>query len=56
MKICPLPRISSLGPEICSSVLLTGAVFYTERVFLYRHGPTEHTVILISRQCESLAS
>ena len=29
------------------SVRLTGDVFCTERVFLYRHGPTEHTVILV---------
>ena len=48
MKVCPLTRISSLAPEICSNVLLSGDVFYTERVFLYRHGPTEHTVILVS--------
>ena len=47
MKVCPLTRISSLAPEICSNVLLTGDVFYTERVFLYRHDPTEHTVILV---------
>ena len=47
MKVCPLTRISSLAPEICSNVRLTGDVFYMERVFLYRHGPTEHTVILV---------
>ena len=42
MKVCPLIRISSLAPEICPSVLLTGDVFYAERVFLYCYGPTEH--------------
>ena len=47
MKVCPLTRISSPAQEICPNVLLTGDVFYTERVFLYRHGPTEHTVILV---------
>ena len=48
MKVFPLTRISSPAPEICPNVLLTGNVFYTERVFLYRHGPMEHTVILVS--------
>ena len=47
MKVCPLTRISSPAPEICPNVLLTVDVFYTKRVFLYRHGPTEHTVILV---------
>ena len=68
MKFCPLTRISSPAPEICPNVLLTGDVFYTERVCLYCHGPTEHRVILvggilhafygfmISLECESLAS
>ena len=68
MKVCPLTRISSSTPEICPNVLLTGDVFYVERVYLYRHCPTEHTVILvgsirqvfegfvISLECESLAS
>ena len=68
MKFCPLTRISSPAPEICPNVLLTGYVFYTERVCLYCHGPTEHRVILvggilhafygfmISLECESLAS
>ena len=46
MKVCPLARITSPAPEICPNVLLTGDVFYTERVFLYHHGPMEHTVIL----------
>ena len=49
MKVCPLTRISSLAPEICPNVLLTDNVFYTERVFLYRHGPTEHMAILVIR-------
>ena len=68
MKVCPLTRISSLAPEICPNVLLTRDVFYTERIFLYRHSPTEHTVILVGSilqvfqgfmiglECESLAS
>ena len=47
MKTCPLTRISSPAPEICPYVLLTRDVFYTERVFLCRHGPTEHTVTLV---------
>ena len=47
MKVCPLSRISSPAPEICPNVLLAGDVLYTERLFLYRHGPTEHTVILV---------
>ena len=47
MKVCPLTRISSLALEICSNVHLTGDVFYTEKVSLYHHGPTEHTVILV---------
>ena len=47
MKICPLTRLSSSAPEIGPKVLLSGDVSYTERVFLYRHGPTEHTVILV---------
>ena len=42
MKVCPLTTCSP-APEICPNVLLTGDVFYTERVFLYCHGPTEHT-------------
>ena len=46
MKVCPLTRVSSPDPEISLSVLRTGDVFYTERVFLYHHGPMEHTVIL----------
>ena len=33
MKVCPLTRISSPAPEIGPNVL-------------YRHSPTEHTVIL----------
>ena len=49
MKVCPLARISSPAPEICPNVLLPWDVFYTERVFLYRHGPMEHTVIFIGR-------
>ena len=47
MKVCPLTKISSLAPEICPNVLLTGDVFFTERVFLYCNGPMEHTVILV---------
>ena len=47
MKVCPLTRISSLAPEILSSVRLTVDIFYMERVFLYCYGPTEHTVILV---------
>ena len=47
MKVCSLTRISSPDPEICFNVLLTGDVFYTERVFLYRHSLMEHTVILV---------
>ena len=47
----PLTRLSSPAPEICPNVFLTRDVFYTERVFLYRHGPTEHmvkmTVVLV---------
>ena len=43
MKVCPVSRISSLAPEICSNVFLTADVFYMEKVFLYLHGPTEHT-------------
>ena len=42
-----LTRISSPAPEICPNALLTGNVFYTERVFLYPHGPTENTVIFV---------
>ena len=45
MKVCTLTRLSSLAPEIYPNVLLIGDVFYTERVFLYRHSPTEHMVI-----------
>ena len=65
MKIFPLTRVSNLASEICSNVLLTREVFCTERVFLYRHGPTELGVILvgsilqgfmISLECESPAS
>ena len=68
MKVCPLSRISSPAPETCPNVLLTGVVFYEERVFLYCHGPTEHMVILvfsipqvflgfmIGLECEYLAS
>ena len=41
MKVCPLTRISSLAPEICPNVLLTGYIFYTERILLYCHGPTK---------------
>ena len=48
MKVFPLTRISSLAPEFCPNVLVTGDVFYTERVFLYHHGPMEHTVILVN--------
>ena len=47
MKVCPLTRISSPAPEIDPNVHLTGDVLYTERVFLYRHSSTEHTVILV---------
>ena len=47
MKVCLLTRTSSLAPEICPNVPFTGDVFYTEKVFLYRHSPTEHTVILV---------
>ena len=47
MKVCLLTRISSPAPEICPNVVLTRYVFYMERVFLYRHSPTEHTVILV---------
>ena len=47
MKVCPLTRISSLAPEIGPNVFLTRDVFYTERAFLYRHSPMEHTVILV---------
>ena len=43
----PLTRISSSIPEICPNVLLTGEAFYTEIEVLYRHGPIEHTVILV---------
>ena len=46
MKVAPLTRISSRAQEVCPNVLLTWDIFYTERVFLYCHGPTEHTVIL----------
>ena len=35
------------APEICPSVLLTRDVFCAERVFLYHHGPKEHTVFLV---------
>ena len=68
MKVYPLTSISSPAPEIGPNVLLTGDVFYAERVFLYHHGPMEHTVILvgsilqvfqgfmISLECESLAT
>ena len=41
MKVCPLTRISSLAPEVFLNVLLTGDVFYAERVFLYCHSPTD---------------
>ena len=47
IKACPLTRISSPDPEIFPNVLLTGDVFHAERVFLYCHGPTKHTVILV---------
>ena len=47
MKVCPLTQISSPAPEIVPNVLLTGNVLYKERVFLYRHGPAEHTAILV---------
>ena len=41
-------KIRYLAPKICPNVLLTGkSSTYTERVFLYRHSPTEHTVILV---------
>ena len=43
MKVCPLTRISSPAPEICANILFTGDVFYTQRVFLYRHDLTEHS-------------
>ena len=68
MKVCPLTKISSLAPEICSNVLLNGDDFYAERVFLYCHGPKEQTVLLVGSilqvfsgfmiclECESLAS
>ena len=68
MKVCPLTRIFSPGPAISPNVLLTRDVFYMERVFLYCHGPTEYTVILVgsilqvlqgfmvSLECESHAS
>ena len=42
MKVCQLTRISTPAPEICPNILLTGDVVYTERVFLYHLGPTEH--------------
>ena len=35
------------GSRNCPNVLLTGDVLYTERVFLYRHSPKEHTVIFV---------
>ena len=41
MKACPLTSISSPAPEICPNVLLSRDVFYTERVFLYRHSGNE---------------
>ena len=44
MKVCPLTRISSLASEICSNVLLTGDVFYTERVFLWPNRTHGHSV------------
>ena len=47
MKVCPLTRISSLAPKLSPNDLLTGDVFYAERVLLYCHGPTEHMVILV---------
>ena len=47
MKERPLTRISSTTREICIKVLLTGEVLYMERVFLYCHGPTEHTAALV---------
>ena len=68
MKVCQLTRISTPAPEICPNVLLTGDVFYTERVFLYHLGPKENTRILVGSilqvfqgfmiglECESLAS
>ena len=43
MKVCPLTRISRNLPQ--SSPYPD--VFYAERVFLYCHGPMEHTVILV---------
>ena len=52
MKVCPLARISSPAPKVGPNVLLTGDVFYTERVFLYRHGPTEHMVILVGSKLQ----
>ena len=71
MKVCPFRRISNPGLEICPNVFLirkSSRPTYTERVFLYRHSPTEHTVILVGSilqafygfiiglECESLAS
>ena len=47
MKVCPLTRISSPVPEICPNALFTRDVLYMERVFLCRHSPTEHMVILV---------
>ena len=47
MKVYPLTRISSPASEICPNALLAGDVLYTVRVFLYHHGLTEHTVILV---------
>ena len=50
MKVCPFRRISNPALEICPNVLLTGKSSrptYMEKVFLYCHSPTEHTVILV---------
>ena len=44
MKVSQLTRISSPAPEICSNfVLLTWDVLNTKIVFLYCHGPMEHS-------------
>ena len=68
MKVCPLTRRSSPTSEICPNILLIWDVFYAGRVFLYCHGPMQHTVFLagsilqvfqgfmISLECESLAA
>ena len=47
MRVSPLTIIFSLVPEIAPNVFLTWDVLHTERVFLYCHGPTEHTVVLV---------